>query len=64
MTFLGKVLAWSCFCWNARRALQTAELAFQGLECDRIVSHWATERLYHASDVRENPERLLTLTRA
>lgn len=37
---------------RAHRALQTTELAFKGFDCKRIVSHWAAERLYHASDVR------------
>ena len=34
------------------RALQSAELAFEGVDCPRIVHPLATERLEHSSDVR------------
>ena len=34
------------------RALQSAELAFEGLDCPRIVHPLAAERLEHSSDVR------------
>jgi len=35
------------------RALQSAELAFEGVDCPRIVHPLATERLEHSSDVRQ-----------
>ncbi len=35
------------------RAIQSAELAFEGVSCPRIVHPLATERLEHSSDVRQ-----------
>ena len=46
------------------RALQSAELAFEGIDCPRIVHPLATERLEHSSDVRWlrlGPLRLLSM---
>ena len=41
------------------RALQSAELAFEGVDCPRIVHPLATERLEHSSDVRHPQVGLL-----
>jgi broad specificity phosphatase PhoE len=53
-------------CSPLTRALQTADLAFKGYDCPRIMTHLAAERLYHASDVRHKPPpaaaHLLVLT--
>lgn len=43
----------SCVCMH--RALQTADIVFNGNDCERVVTQWAAERLEHASDVRLTP---------
>lgn len=40
------------------RALQTAEITFRHAQCRRSVCHWASERVYHASDVGTEVSKL------